>query len=50
MCVRVHEDRCVGTTTAHGELVDAQIRDRLRKKKIGEATRIHHNQVMPTSS
>lgn len=30
--VRVHEDRCVGTTTAHGELVDAQIRDRLRQQ------------------
>lgn len=30
--VRVHEDRCVGTTTAHGELVGAQIRDRLRQQ------------------
>nr|WP_254651042.1 hypothetical protein [Streptomyces sp. GbtcB7] len=28
--VRVHEDRCVGTTPAHRELVDAQIRDGLR--------------------
>lgn len=33
--VRVHEDRCVGTATAHGELVDAQIRDRLRQQDGG---------------
>ncbi|MFD8007170.1 hypothetical protein [Streptomyces mirabilis] len=25
-------DRCVGTTPAHGELVDAQIRDGLRQR------------------
>jgi hypothetical protein len=30
--VRVHEDRCAGTTPAHGELVDAQIRDGLRQR------------------
>jgi hypothetical protein len=30
--VRVHEERCGGTTTAHGELVDAQIRDGLRQR------------------